>query len=134
MTYKEPNKGAKIQEDYEEPLIKFSMFNGYWKDDFNVPSLEDINYTFTPGKVYGITGKVGSGKSGLLGAILKEIPYYSGSLIAQGNIAYVEQEPIIFSDSVKNNILFGRAFNISKYEKAIELSCIKNDLPLLADG
>ena len=134
MTFKEPNKGAKIQEVAEEPLIKFSSFYGYWKEDFTVPSLEDINYTFSPGKVYGIAGKVGSGKSGLLGAILKEIPYYSGSLVAQGSIAYVEQEPIIFSDSVKNNILFGRSFNLAKYEKAVELSCIKNDLPLLADG
>jgi len=32
------------------------------------------------GSFYGITGKVGSGKSGLLGAILGEIPYFSGKL------------------------------------------------------
>ena len=60
--------------------IYFSEFNGYWKKEFDQPALKNINYKFSAGKVYGITGKVGSGKSGLIGAILKEIPYYSGKL------------------------------------------------------
>jgi ATP-binding cassette, subfamily C (CFTR/MRP), member 4 len=54
---------------------------------------------------------VGSGKSGLLGAILGEIPYYAGTLSIKGSIAYVEQEPIVFSDTIRNNILFGRKLN-----------------------
>jgi ATP-binding cassette subfamily C (CFTR/MRP) protein 4 len=45
-----------------------------------VPSLKDINIIFKKSYYYGITGKVGSGKSGLLGAILQEIPYYSGTI------------------------------------------------------
>jgi ABC-type multidrug transport system fused ATPase/permease subunit len=73
-----------------------------------VASLKQISYRFKPGKIYGVTGKVGSGKSGLIGAILKEIPYYSGTLAVEGEVAYVEQEPIIFSDTVRNNIIFGR--------------------------
>ena len=58
----------------------FKKFNGYWKSDFNAPSLKNINYEFKPGKLYGITGKVGSGKSGIIGAMLGEIPYYSGKI------------------------------------------------------
>jgi DNA repair exonuclease SbcCD ATPase subunit len=45
-------------------------FKGYWKEDFKAPSLKNISYTFSKG-LYGITGKVGSGKSSLIGAILK---------------------------------------------------------------
>lgn len=72
--------------------------------------LKNIHYHFQPCALYGIAGKVGSGKSSLLGAILAEIPYYSGSLEVRGEIAYVEQEPIIFSDTIRSNILFGRPF------------------------
>ena len=71
MACKERSKGSKIDEDVSEPLIRFNSFCGYWKEEFDQPSLKGINYTFVPGKVYGIAGKVGSGKSGLLGAILK---------------------------------------------------------------
>lgn len=45
-------------------------FNGYWKKELDVPSLKDINLSFQKGVFYGIAGKVGSGKSGLLGVIL----------------------------------------------------------------
>jgi ABC-type multidrug transport system ATPase subunit len=58
--------------------VLFKDFNGYWKKTFDTPSLKEINLFFQKGVFYGITGKVGSGKSGLLGVILGEIPYYSG--------------------------------------------------------
>ena len=96
--------------DVDKGTVLFSHFNGYWKNDYSFPSLKKINYQFKTGKIYGITGKVGSGKSGLIGAILKELPYFSGSLLVEGKVAYVEQEPIVFSDTVKNNIIFGRQF------------------------
>jgi len=54
-----------------------------------VPSLKNINLRLKNSTYYGITGKVGSGKSGLLGAILKEISYYSGTLEVGGSISYV---------------------------------------------
>jgi ABC-type polysaccharide/polyol phosphate transport system ATPase subunit len=67
----------------------FKNFNGYWKNSFETPSLIDINLFFQKGVFYGITGKVGSGKSGLLGVILREIPYFSGKFDANGSISYV---------------------------------------------
>ena len=71
--------------------IYFNDFNGYWKDDLRNPSLKDIHYHFKSPKLYGITGRIGTGKSGLLGAIVGELPLYSGKLIINGTIAYVEQ-------------------------------------------
>ena len=107
----DPEKSKnKTKLSVEKGTVLFSHFNGYWKNDFTTPSLKKINYEFKTGKRYGITGKVGSGKSGLIGAILKELPYFSGSLLVEGKVAYVEQEPIVFSDTVKNNIIFGRQF------------------------
>lgn len=48
----------------------FNNFSGYWKDDLENISLKNIDYKFKKGVLYGISGKVGSGKSGLLGVIL----------------------------------------------------------------
>ena len=73
-------------------------------------------------------GKIGSGKSGLFGAILNEIPYYSGTFMKKGSIVYVEQEPIIFSATVKENILFGKTFNQQQYDYSLRNSCLSADL------
>jgi ATP-binding cassette, subfamily C (CFTR/MRP), member 4 len=114
--------------------IVFKDFNGYWKKDLDVPSLKDINLFFQKGVFYGIAGKVGSGKSGLLGVILGELPYYSGQFGLKGSISYVEQEPIVFSDTVRNNILFGLPFDQQLYDRAVDQSCLTTDFQILERG
>jgi ABC-type multidrug transport system ATPase subunit len=54
----------------DKGVIKFKDFNGYWKEEFETAGLKSISFTFEPGHIYGITGRVGSGKSGLIGAML----------------------------------------------------------------
>ena len=71
--------------------IFFKHFNGYWKEDFSTPSLHNITLSFEKGLLYGIAGKVGSGKSGLLAAILGEVPFHCGKFLLKGTISYVEQ-------------------------------------------
>ena len=46
----------------------------------------------------------------MLGVLIDEIPYYSGSVVKEGSIAYVEQEPVIFSATIRENIIFGAKF------------------------
>ena len=70
--------------------VKFENFNGYWKaDDLEKPTLKNINLHVKKGEFCGVTGKIGSGKSGLLGVILEEIPYYSGEVHKYGSVVYV---------------------------------------------
>ncbi len=71
-------KDGEVRDNLIEGEVRIINFCGFWSEDFERPSLKDINIRFAPGKLYGITGKVGSGKSGLLSAIIGEIPYYSG--------------------------------------------------------
>lgn len=54
-----------------------------------MPSLKNINLSFQKGVFYGIAGRVGSGKSGLLGVMIGELPYYSGHFALKGTISYV---------------------------------------------
>lgn len=114
MLYDSKHAGVELEEihnqsDLNDGEVIFRNFNGYWSlKNFEVPSLKNLNLKIERGKFYGIVGKVGSGKSGLLSAILQEVPYYSGELKVQGSIAYVEQEPYIVSGTVRHNILFGK--------------------------
>jgi ABC-type transport system involved in cytochrome bd biosynthesis fused ATPase/permease subunit len=64
----------------------------------------------------GIIGRYGSGKSSLLYAILGEMKNAGGSkVVLNGKVAYASQKPFIISGTVRNNILFGAAFNHKKY-------------------
>lgn len=130
--------GAKIYRSSSDSLkigdILFKDFNGYWKKSFEVASLKDINLFFQKGVFYGIAGRVGSGKSGLLGVILGELPYFSGHFGMKGKISYVEQEPIVFSDTIRNNILFGIPFDQQRYDNVVEQSCLIADFEILEHG
>ena len=65
-----------------------------------------------------IVGPVASGKSSVLMSILGEIPIVkSGKLDVRGSIAYVGQQPWIFSDTLKENIVFGKEFNKERYDE-----------------
>jgi ATP-binding cassette subfamily C (CFTR/MRP) protein 4 len=51
-----------------------------------------------------------------------------------GSLSYVEQEPIVFSDTIRNNITFGRKFHQTRYDRAVRLSCLISDFELLENG
>ena len=46
----------------------------------------------------------------------------------------MEQEPVLFSDTVYKNILFGRDFDERRYQRAVEMSCLKKDFQTLSKG
>lgn len=88
-----------------------------------VPSL-DIAH----GKLVIVVGSVGSGKSGLLLTTLGELEPEYGSVSLGGSIAYVPQTPWIISDSIRNNILFGRAFDATRFQRAVFAAGLDADL------
>ena len=45
-------------------------FHGYWNSTTNHASIKVINFIFEKGKIYGVYGDIGSGKSSLLYSIL----------------------------------------------------------------
>ena len=58
-----------------------------------------------------VVGKVGTGKTTLLFSIMEETSKMSGSQTVKGTVAYVEQEPYIYSTTIKENIIFGKKFD-----------------------
>lgn len=77
-----------------------------------------------------IAGKIGSGKTTLLFSIMEENRRMEGELNIKGKIAYVEQEPFIFSGTVEENVTFGLEYDEERFKKCIEVSCMQSDMEL----
>ncbi|MEM7365598.1 MAG: ABC transporter ATP-binding protein [Pseudomonadota bacterium] len=86
----------------------------------NGKGVQNIDLCVNRGEFVVITGRIGSGKSTLLRAILGLLPLESGRIVWNGRTlpdpgqflvpprtAYVPQVPQMYSDSLKDNILFG---------------------------
>ena len=82
-----------------------------------------------------VVGKVGSGKSSLLAGILGEMHKLNdGELSIDGSIAYVTQIAWIQNNSLKENVLFGRSYEETFYNKVIKSSSLLTDLDLMPAG
>lgn len=97
-------------------------------------TLESLNADFPAGMLVGIIGPVGAGKSSLLQAVLRELPLESGSINQNGTISYASQEPWIFAGTVRQNILFGGAFDKERYDAVIKACALVKDFEQLANG
>ena len=82
--------------------------------------LKNINLVIEPGDIVGIVGTTGSGKSTLINLLLRYYDHYDGQITVDGvdirdidmqyyrsNIGYVQQEPMMFHDTIYNNIAYG---------------------------
>ncbi|XP_051835760.1 ATP-binding cassette sub-family C member 11 isoform X2 [Antechinus flavipes] len=98
------------------------------------PVLHNINIVVPKGKILGICGNTGSGKSCLLSAILGEMNLHSGSVGVNGSLAYVPQQAWIFSGTVRSNILMGEKYDQARYHQVIYSCSLKRDLEILPYG
>lgn len=105
-------------------------------------ALKDINIEVKKGDFICAVGKVGSGKSSLLSAIIGQLdavdahnPFTKAAPIELGGtIAYCSQNPWIMNASVKDNILFGFRYDEDYYNKTIDACELLPDLNVLPDG
>ncbi|KAJ0001946.1 hypothetical protein NQD34_001742 [Periophthalmus magnuspinnatus] len=98
------------------------------------PTLKNISFTLPKGKLLGVCGNVGSGKSSLIAAILEQMYLQQGSVAASGIFAYVAQQAWIFHGTVQENILMGERFEQHKYEKVLDVCSLRADLKILPYG
>ncbi|XP_015785720.1 multidrug resistance-associated protein 1 [Tetranychus urticae] len=100
------------------------------------PALQNINMSVKVGSFVAIIGSVGSGKSSLLSAILGEMEKVKGRININGKlrIAYVAQQAWIQNATLRDNILFGKPFNKTKYDKVIAACALGPDLAYLPGG
>ena len=105
-----------------------------WSGNWRKPSLKSLNLSVHKGDLAFITGRVGAGKSSLLYAILREIPLIRGKTWSVGKIAWVGQQPWVFSGTVRDNVLFGEPFDQNRYDLALQACGLIKDLQRFPDG
>jgi len=89
--------------------------------DTNINALKDISFDLKSGETLAILGMTGSGKSTILDLIGRLYDTENGTIEIDGipiskhnlyslreSIGYVPQDAFLFSDSIKNNIKFGK--------------------------
>nr|XP_042910729.1 multidrug resistance-associated protein 1 [Parasteatoda tepidariorum] len=97
-------------------------------------TLHDIELHIPKGKLVAVIGPVGSGKSSLLSAMLGDINRTNGSVDIKCSLAYVPQEAWILNRTVKENILMMKHLIEEKYNKVLDLCCLRPDMEILPAG
>ncbi|XP_026524765.1 multidrug resistance-associated protein 4 [Notechis scutatus] len=123
-----------LKSNSENPFLNVHDLTCTWDKSMEMTTLQDISFTVKPGELLTVIGPVGAGKSSLLSAVLGELSIIRGFMDVQGKIAYVSQQPWVFSGTVRNNILFGKEYQKEKYEKVLRACALKKDIEQLEDG
>lgn len=111
-------------------------------------NLDHIDLQLDRGQTLGIVGKTGSGKTTFVKQLLREYPAGDGEIVfsdialqslkkdqVRDWIGYVPQDHVLFSRSVRDNILFGRPeATEDDIAESIRLSYFEKDLQMLPAG
>jgi ATP-binding cassette, subfamily C (CFTR/MRP), member 1 len=93
-----------------------------------------ISFNVNQGEFIVIIGEIGSGKSSLLAAIIGEMRRTKGMIKLGGSVDFYPQTPWIQNDTLRNNILFGKVFDQTKYDQVILNYTLEPDLEMLPNG
>lgn len=122
-----------------EKSIRFEQVNLKYENT-GVEALKDVSFELPKGKTLGVIGRTGSGKSSIAYLVMRLLDPTSGKIMIDEHdlkyenidawrkkIGYVPQEHFLFSDTIKNNILFGldREYSEEKLSPEIEEQLIK---------
>ncbi|AMO33238.1 ABC transporter ATP-binding protein [Lysinibacillus sp. fkY74-1] len=113
-----------------------------------VKNLQQISLSLKKGQTLGIVGKTGAGKTTFLRQLLREYPIGQGQLSIDGIditaqtkeqildwIGYVPQDHVLFSRTIRENILFGKEdATQAELQQAIRAAYFEKDLENLPMG
>lgn len=113
------------------------------------PVLKDISFTVRPGQTVALLGSTGSGKTSVVSLLPRFYDYTGGSITIDGvelrdyprqylrrQIGIVEQEPFLFSRTIRENITYGVGREVSDDEviAAAQAAAIHEVIETFPDG
>jgi ATP-binding cassette subfamily B protein len=123
------NEFLKIQPDIQNnnpehtPILGQIAFDNvtFTYEDTNITALKNVSFTVNKGETLAILGRTGSGKSTMLSLISRLYDVEKGKITIDGenledvnlydlrnSIGFVPQDAFLFSDTISNNIKFGK--------------------------
>ncbi|PFH48819.1 hypothetical protein AMATHDRAFT_64587 [Amanita thiersii Skay4041] len=93
--------------------------------------LQNLNLRVPKGSFVGIVGRVGSGKSSVLQALIGEMRKTRGDVKFGGSVAYVPQIPWIRNATLRQNVLFGQEDDEKRFREIISACSLDHDLEIL---
>jgi ATP-binding cassette subfamily B protein len=113
-----------------------------------ITAIRNFSLHIKKGEKIAIVGKTGSGKSTLAQLMLRMYDVGEGQILyddhtigrillsnLRSQISYVPQDVFLFSDTVRNNIRFGKAnATDAEVDEAARKACIYNEIAVFADG
>lgn len=111
-------------------------------------AISDISFSIKLGQTLGIVGKTGSGKTTIIRQLLRQYPLGAGEISIAGVpledltidtvlgwIGYIPQEHVLFSKTVRENILYGQKDADEEYlQYVIKLAALEQDIQFFAQG
>ncbi len=129
------------------PLGDIRLAHASWLQD-GAQVLRGISLHIPVGQHVGIVGATGSGKSSLLALLMRMRDPEEGTVLYDDidarsislesfrrGLAYVPQEHILFSMTLRDNITLGmQEASVKQIEDALRISCLDRDIAQLSDG
>ena len=81
-----------------------------------------------------VIGRVGSGKSTFLSAILNEVDLVEGTVKRRGTVAYIPQISWLRSATIRENIVFEGEYKEEWYQEVVRLCELQSDFEIFGGG
>ncbi|OOG77974.1 ABC transporter ATP-binding protein [Flavobacterium sp. A45] len=142
------NEFLKIEPEIQNTNIHRSKIEGsitfdnvsFTYNDTQIKALQNVSFTVHKGETLAILGKTGSGKSTILALLSRLYDVTSGQILIdnheisqlnlfdlRNSIGVVPQDAFLFSDTIKNNIKFGKEDATDQEVEAVAKSAVVHD-------
>ncbi len=118
-----PLTGEQDNQSYKAPIgrVRFDQVTFYYPSRTETAALQNFSLEIQPGEIVAFTGPSGAGKTTVFQLLLRFYDPQQGRLLVEGvdireleptalrqHFSIVTQEPIVFADSVLENVRYGR--------------------------
>jgi len=146
---REPLTEGRVQP--EGPVRGDIVFDdvSFMYEDGKIDALKNISFHVKPGQSIALLGSTGSGKTSLVNLLPRFHNYTGGHILLDGmelkdypreylrrQIGIVQQEPFLFSRSIRENIMYGvgRSVSNEEIERAAKAAAIHDVILTFPDG